>query len=210
MVRTQRVETTSKPQRQSGGGGTRRRGEELESALLEAAWEELKAVGYGSLTMEDVAERAGTSRTVLYRRWPSRLELVLAALRHRGLVRSGTVPNTGSLRGDVLSVLRAISRRVSEVGPQNLYALLSDVFADAEATAAVEDHFLHHNGDVMAIILKRAADRGEIRGDISSRIATLPIDLVRHELLLARTPASKLAIVEIVDDVFLPLVRAQN
>jgi hypothetical protein len=125
-------------------------------------------------------------------------------------VRTGTVPNTGSLREDVLALLRLVSDRVSEVGPQNLSALLSGVFADADATAAVEDHFMNHNADVMEIILKRAADRGEIRGDISMRIATLPIDLVRHELLLARTPVSKLDIIEIVDAVFLPLVLTQK
>jgi hypothetical protein len=125
-------------------------------------------------------------------------------------VRTGTVPNTGSLREDVLALLRLVSDRVSEVGPQNLSALLSGVFADTGATAAVEDHFMNHNADVMEIILKRAADRGEIRGDISTRIATLPVDLVRHELLLARTPSSKLDIIEIVDAVFLPLVLTQK
>jgi AcrR family transcriptional regulator len=210
MVKIQSSETASNARGKDEGRASRRRGAELESALLEAAWEELKAVGYESLTMEGVAERAGTSRTVLYRRWPSRLELVLAALRHRGLVRTGTVPNTGSLREDVLALLRLVSDRVSEVGPQNLSALLSGVYADSGATAAVEDHFMNHNADVMEIILKRAADRGEIRGDISTRIATLPVDLVRHELLLARKPSSKLDIIEIVDAVFLPLVLTQK
>ena len=69
---------------------------------------------------------------------------------------------------------------------------------------------MNHNADVMEIILKRAADLGEIRGDISTRIATLPVDLVRHELLLARTPSPKLDIIEIVDAVFLPLVLTQK
>jgi len=53
------------------GGTTRRRGAELEAALLDAAWDELQAVGYAGLTMEAVADRAGTSRAVLYRRWPN-------------------------------------------------------------------------------------------------------------------------------------------
>jgi AcrR family transcriptional regulator len=62
---------------------TRRRGEALQNALLDAAWEELQAGGYAKLTIERVAERAGTSRAVIYRRWRNRYELVIAALRHR-------------------------------------------------------------------------------------------------------------------------------
>ena len=63
------------------GGKTRRRGEALESALLDAAWDELQAAGYAGLTFEAVADRAGTSRAVLYRRWRNRADLVVAAAR---------------------------------------------------------------------------------------------------------------------------------
>ena len=57
----------------------RRHGEERESAILDAAWAELVEVGYTRLTREAVAARAGTSKPVVYRRWPGRPELVLAA-----------------------------------------------------------------------------------------------------------------------------------
>lgn len=70
------------------GGQTRRRGEALEAALLDAAWAELQSSGYAGLTMEAVADRAGTSRAVLYRRLRSRPELVVAAMRrHRPMLR---------------------------------------------------------------------------------------------------------------------------
>src|SRR5580658_8726409 len=69
------------------GGKTRRRGAALEHALLDAAWAELQDVGYAALTIEAVADRAGTSRAVLYRRWRNRPELVIAAMcRHRPLL----------------------------------------------------------------------------------------------------------------------------
>src|ERR1700677_3554696 len=87
------------------GGVTRRRGEALESALLDAACAELQAAGYQSMTMEAVADRAGTSRAVLYRRWPKKAELVVAALRRHRPMLSGEVPDTGNLRGDVLALL---------------------------------------------------------------------------------------------------------
>jgi len=58
---------------------TRRRGSALDDALLDAAWAELQEAGYAGLTMEGVAQRAGTSRPVLARRWPNRPQLVIAA-----------------------------------------------------------------------------------------------------------------------------------
>ena len=61
----------------------RRHGAELEAAVLDAAWDALIEVGYAHLTMGGVAERAQTSEPVLYRRWPNKDALVLAAMEHR-------------------------------------------------------------------------------------------------------------------------------
>jgi AcrR family transcriptional regulator len=189
------------------GGKTRRRGEALESALLDAAWDELQAVGYAALTFEAVADRAGTSRAVLYRRWRNRPELVIAAMRRHRPVLSGEIPDTGSLRGDVLALLRRSSVRLAEIGPETVYGLLGDIFADPEPFSRLQDQLLHTGAGVMATILKRAADRGEARSDINVRVAALPTDLFRLELFHARTPPSDQVLTEIVDEVFLPLVR---
>ena len=77
---------------------TRRRGSALEAAIFAAVWAELADNGYMGLTIAGVAVRAGTSKPVLYRRWPNRARLVYAALAnsHRTIVS----PDTGSLRGD--------------------------------------------------------------------------------------------------------------
>ena len=192
------------------GGKTRRRGEVLEHALLDAAWDELQAVGYAALTMEAVADRAGTSRAVLYRRWRNRPELVLAAMRRHGPLLSGEIPDTGSLRDDVLAVLRRMSSRLTEVGPETVYGLLGDYLSDADLFASSRHQLLDISAEVMQTILKRAADRGEARAGVETRIATLPTALFRNELFLARTPPSEGTLVEIVDDVFLPLVRPRS
>jgi AcrR family transcriptional regulator len=189
------------------GGKTRRRGAALETALLDAAWDELQVTGYADLTMEAVADRAGTSRAVLYRRWRNRPELVIAAMRRHRPMLSGEVPNTGSLRGDVLALLRRMSAQLAEIGPDTVYGLLGDYFADAELFARIQDQFLQIGTGVMTTIIARAADRGEVRGDIHPRIAALPTDLFRNELFRARTPPSERVLAEITDDVFLPLVR---
>jgi AcrR family transcriptional regulator len=66
------------------GKQARRRGTELESAILDAAWEQLTAEGYEHFTVDTVAARARTSKPVLYRRWKTREDLLRAAVRHRG------------------------------------------------------------------------------------------------------------------------------
>ena len=73
---------------------TRRRGAELEQAILDAAWAELCEVGYTALTIEAVAKRAGTSKPVIYRRWPSRAHLVIAAWARQQPIET-TTPDTG-------------------------------------------------------------------------------------------------------------------
>src|SRR3954470_3516952 len=76
----------------------RRRGATLENAILRAAADELTHAGYAALSMDRVARRAGTNKNAIYRRWPNRLALGLAA--YRLLARSAPLPDTGNLRED--------------------------------------------------------------------------------------------------------------
>ena len=189
------------------GGRTRRRGAALEAALLDAAWDELRATGYQAMTMEAVADRAGTSRAVLYRRWPKRAELVVATLRRHRPVLSGEVADTGSLRGDVLALLTRASDRLTAIGPETVYGLLGDYLADAELFDHLRGDILQTGTEATTAILKRAAERGEARSGVPARIAAVPTDLFRNELMTRRTAPTPAAIAEIVDEVFLPLVR---
>ena len=104
--------------------GARRRGEELEDALLTAAWQELLEVGYPKLTMENVAARAGTSKPVIYRRWPTRPKLVIAALAHNLPLEEADI-DTGSLRGDLIELVRPTLARAVARGE-----LLTDQCSD--------------------------------------------------------------------------------
>src|SRR5262245_52998056 len=87
----------------------RRRGAALEKALLDAAWEELAANGYARFTMDAVVRRAGTSPPVLYRRWSDRDELARAAIVHTLREYRLDIPDTGSLREDILTLMREIN-----------------------------------------------------------------------------------------------------
>ncbi|MGX9923154.1 TetR/AcrR family transcriptional regulator [Streptomyces sp. NPDC002248] len=183
----------------------RRRGAALERALLDAAWEELTARGYAGFTMDAVVRRAGTSPPVLYRRWPDRDTLVRAAVTHV-LERSHIdVPDTGSLRGDLLTLMRTINEtRVRLITVMNAHLAgyyqetgtnPGDLLADAREA----------NGDA---IWERAVARGEIApGRLTERIKRLPFDLLRHEILISFAPVPDAVLEEIVDTIVLPLVE---
>jgi AcrR family transcriptional regulator len=180
----------------------------LEDALLDAAWEELVAVGYAAFTIENVADRAHTSRPVLYRRWPSRAQLAVAAISHVCRHERTEPPDTGNLRDDLVALLRGAARRQAE-----LAALMSvhmgQFFTERGATPGELREILAPTGRRSGYdeLLRRAAERGEIDLDwLSPRITHLPLDLLRHDLLLTLQPVPEATIVEIVDDVFLPLV----
>lgn len=180
----------------------RRRGAALEHSILEAAWKELAEVGYARLTMEGVAARAHTGKQVLYRRWSGRAELVIAAIRqHTGSILDD-IPDTGALRGDTLAVLRRMVERQREVGNDVFHGLMAELPAiDAQQFTVL--------GGVMREILRRAAVRGEIGpGPMPARVATVPVDLLRHQMFLtAGEPVGEQVLAELVDEIFLPLVR---
>jgi len=190
---------------------SRRRGEELEATILEAAWAEIRENGYQRLTVEGVAARAHTGKQVLYRRWPNRVRLAVAAIRQELGPLVSETPDTGSLREDYLTVLRAMAARARHYTPELLHGLLAEM-----PELGVE--FFSTLPDVIAQILRNAAARGEIpTADLPERVATLPLDLLRYEGL--RRPGTWQALdeptverlfTEILDQIFLPLVTRRS
>jgi AcrR family transcriptional regulator len=190
---------------------SRRRGQALEDALLDAAWDELVAIGYSRFTIEGVAARAGTSRPVIYRRWPTRSELAIAAVRHHGRTEPVAVPDTGSVRDDLVELLRGASASRHELAA--LFSVqMGEYFSETGTTPAeLRAEFLGDKRQPFGIeqVLHRGVTRGEIDPDkLTPRIASLPTDLLRHELLMTLRPVPEETITEIVDGIFLPLVRA--
>jgi AcrR family transcriptional regulator len=186
---------------------TRRRGKGLEDAILEAALAELTDGGYARFTIEGVAERAGTSRHVIYRRWSTRSELALMALLHDVQRKRRPIPDTGSLRGDVIALLtQANETRLGLVATFSVQ--LGTYYTETGTTPEhLREQILGDRPRAMEVILERAAARGEVDpARVTSRVATLPIDLLRHEALMTLSAVPRASILEIVDDIFLPLV----
>jgi AcrR family transcriptional regulator len=184
----------------------RRRGEELESALLTAAWDELVAVGFAGLTMESVAARAKTGIAVLYRRWSNKDDLVIAAIEHYGVTHPLEIPDTGSLRGDLLALIAAIGDgRVAFVATTT--AAFSGLRANTGLTPAeVRLRIISDRPVWSHEIFQRAHRRGEIDLDrIPPAVLSMPFDLMRHDMLMTMKPIPPERIATIVDDLFLPL-----
>jgi AcrR family transcriptional regulator len=189
----------------------RRRGHVLEEALLDAAWAELTERGYDEFTIDAVAARAGTSRAVLYRRWPGKQQLVHAALVSVVGKDSVVAPDTGTLRGDVIALLRQANKKRVRMATL-LFTSLGDYYR--QTGTSLSDLIASAQGGrdgVLRQAIQRAVARGEIRpGQISERIARLPFDLLRHEVLMTLQPVPDAAIEEIVDTIFLPLVHRES
>ncbi|MGV0820311.1 TetR/AcrR family transcriptional regulator [Martelella sp. AMO21009] len=187
---------------------SRRRGPKLEEAILEAAWDILIEHGYNGMTYEAVAARAGTSRPVLYRRWPHRDDLLLAAVTRSWRSEPIPIPNTGSLREDAIALLHNLNAR-----RPRMIALISaqimDYFRDSGSTFSKLREALYAPGESTAFetITRRAVERGELI-DVprSRRVVNLPFDLFRHDVFMTLREVSNESIVEIVDEVWLPLL----
>jgi AcrR family transcriptional regulator len=186
----------------------RRRGAELEHAILEAVREELASVGYTGLTMDGIAARAQTSKPVLYRRWPSRAQLVMAAMR-RDVPRSGELPDAGDLRSDLVALLRRLARRFDDWPKGMIAGLLAETLNDPELSALIQDLFTGPMSQLSAEVMDRAAARGEINGDrLTPRIRRLPLDLLRSEVFLRGQAPPDTYIDQVVDEILLPLLHA--
>ncbi|MFE9577446.1 TetR-like C-terminal domain-containing protein [Nocardia sp. NPDC006044] len=186
--------------------GTRRRGEELEHAILTATLDELAEVGYPALTMDGVAARARTSKTVLYRRWAGRAELVVDACKLGGIT-DVELPDTGELRTDVIALLRQMATKMATPFGGIMRGLLAELTRDPELGRLIREHVHKAGPATIHTILERAVERGEVdRAILGSRRATVAPDLLRNHFLLFGDPVEEEVILGIVDEVYLPLV----
>jgi AcrR family transcriptional regulator len=188
----------------------RRRGAVLEDAILQAAWEVLADHGYPGFTYEAVAARAGTSRPVLYRRWPKREDLLLAAITRFWRSRPIEVPDTGNLRDDALGYLRnAAAGRSHWIA--SISAQLMEYFRDSGSTFSELRDIVRVPGRQTGfeVIAARAVARGEL-ADVPrpARVLNLPFDLLRHDIIMTMGASTDESLVEIIDDVWLPLLGA--
>jgi AcrR family transcriptional regulator len=178
----------------SGGNGAPARGrprsEKAHQAILAAAAELLLARGVAAVSMDAVAERAGVSKATIYRWWPTKEALALDALYTEWAAFQPDPRDTGSLRGDLLALLRPWARAVrSRPYARVIAALLTEVHTDPAFAAEYHKRLVEPRRDQARAVFRRAVERREIPAGTSIEVA---VDLVYgplwHRLLHGHAP----------------------
>ncbi|TDD21332.1 TetR/AcrR family transcriptional regulator [Nonomuraea diastatica] len=185
----------------------RRRGEALNAAIYEATLDELAEVGYAGLTMERVAERARASKASLYRRWPSRIELVMEAV-YSALPTPESSPDTGNLRDDLVAMLGRTAQALSGPAGEAMRGLLGEALRSESPLNAMRRSSQGAGRKMMEEVVRRAVERGEVDpGDVTPRRLDAGQALLRQYFLFQGTPIPDSLVVEIVDEVLVPLLK---
>jgi AcrR family transcriptional regulator len=179
-----------------------------DAAILAAALDLVAERGYDGMALDEVAARTGRAKTTIYRRWATKEELVLAALRGVGRPpEAELLPDTGSLRDDLLAVvdsgwLGGADRRAA------VFAGLASALRGSERLAAairaeVTDPYVEVYGRLIA----RAVERGEASARTDAQVAVLAEvvpAMSTHRLVAGRAPVTRDFFVAVIDDVLLP------
>jgi len=186
--------------------GGRPRDPSRDAAIVAAALEVLAETGYERMTMDQVAARAGAGKATLYRRWPSKADLVVHAVGQVGDTPAlADLPDTGTLRGDLLALMRdqtpEESARVLAI-TGGLASLLSadPALADAAGAALVEPFVASQR-----LLMQRARDRGEVGPEVDfETIAFVTPSMTAYRLIVQRRAIDVDWIRHLVDVVVLP------
>jgi AcrR family transcriptional regulator len=186
----------------------RRRGSTLDAAILRATIAEIDQHGYADLSIERVAERARASKASVYRRWPSKVALVLAAVYHQ-LPDTAAAPDTGSLRGDLLALFRRAARLLAGPAGVAIRGLIGDALRDPELAGQLRGYTRGRSMAALRDVLRHAGQRGELSPEaITPRQLEAGLSVLRFHFLVHGAPVADTVVVEIVDEVVLPLFCA--
>ncbi|GAA1532737.1 TetR/AcrR family transcriptional regulator [Streptomyces albidochromogenes] len=187
----------------------RRRGLVLERAILESALEQLSTVGWNALTMEGVAAGAQTGKAAVYRRWPSKEDLVADALR-AGLPVLDEAPDRGCVREDLYQLCRQMRGAMySKPG----FALRSVLYeCDSEVAerfhAMIVQLVIEPSNRLFREVVLRGIDRGDVRPDATSDLVFDVIPgLMMYRSKVCGSEWSDEEIAEMVDRIMVPLLR---
>ncbi len=174
-----------------------------EAELLAVTLQLLKEHGYDGLTVDAVASAARASKATVYRRWPSKAELVLAAF-IEGVCQVAVPPNTGTLRGDLLKLGETICEQAHQQA-STIRAVLVEISRHPALGDAMQHQFLDQRKALIQYVLQQAVDRGEIAQDaiIDELWDLLPGYLI-HRSILPNQPPDSRTVQALVDGFILP------
>jgi AcrR family transcriptional regulator len=198
------VETTGVRQRPRVEGGR-------EEEILDATVELVAELGYDRLTMDAVAAAAKASKATLYRRWTTKAELVVDAIsRAKGCPMPDDV-DTGSLRGDLISMACGDGGFTNELPMSVVAGLITALHRDDDLQTAFRERFLVPRQALVANVYARAVERGEIGPDVDVELLsmTLPAVIVHNAYVLGVEPTDEM-VLRVIDHVILPAARGSQ
>ena len=174
-----------------------------ETELLAVTLGLLQQEGYDGLTVDAVAATARASKATVYRRWPTKAELVLAAF-IEGVRQVAVAPDTGTLRGDLLQMGETICEQV-RAHASTMRAVLVEVSRNPALNDVMQHQFLDQRKALFKHVLGQAVERGEIdAADITDDLwDVMPGYLIFRSIWSGRTPTRR-TVQSLVDDVMIP------
>ncbi|MEV6410627.1 TetR/AcrR family transcriptional regulator C-terminal ligand-binding domain-containing protein [Kribbella sp. NPDC051718] len=182
-----------------------------EDEILDATLATLAELGYDRLTMDAVATAAKASKATLYRRWSTKAELVADAIsRAKGCPMPEEV-DTGSLRGDLISMSCGQGGFTEEMPMSVMAGLMTALHRDPDLKAAFQKYFLAPRIAITNGVYQRAVERGEIAADVDVELlsVTLPAIIVHQAFVLGIEPTEDL-ILRVIDNVIMPAARGSQ
>jgi AcrR family transcriptional regulator len=174
-----------------------------EAELLDVTLQLLQEHGYERLTLDAVAATARASKATVYRRWPSKAELVLAAF-IEGVRQVAVVPDTGSLRGDLVQIGYTICQQ-AQCHAGTIRAVLVEVSRDAALKDALQHQFLDQRKALIDLVLREAVGRGEIDvAAINDELWDLLPGYLIFRTIIPDRPPTRRTVEAPVDEVILP------
>lgn len=191
----------------------RKRDHTRDPEILEAALDVLAETGYDGMTIDMVATRVKAGKATLYRRWASKPELVLDAV---ACMKSSNVdlsspPDTGTLRGDLIALVKSPSLKDSERKLKVMAGIVSMIARDPDLAAAAREALVEPRAAANRIIFKRAIERGEISADCDvETLCMVGPALVAYRVLMLGQPVDREFIIHTIDHITLPAAGVRS
>jgi AcrR family transcriptional regulator len=179
-----------------------------EAEFLAVTLQLLQQNGYDRLTLDAVATTAQASKATVYRRWPTKAELVLAAF-IEGVRQAAVPPDTGTLRDDLLALGEIILEQTHQHSG-TIRAVLVEVSNNPALNEAMQREFIDQRRALLRYVLQQAVNRGEIDGAaISDELwDVLPGYLIFRSIIQNRPPSMD-TVRALVDEVLIPSLTRQ-
>ena len=185
----------------------RKRDHTRDPEILDAALDVLAETGYDGMTIDMVASRAKAGKATLYRRWPSKAELVIDAVAcmKKNMQGNEPLPDTGTLRGDLIALIKPHSIEDSERKTQIMAGLMSMISQAPELADAANAAIMEPRAALNRQLMQRAVERGEVSADCDiETIALITPCMVTYRTLMLKKPVDREYLVSLIDGVILP------